>query len=70
MAHFEAYIDEDMVLHLCPKDSFAKMGLKYFGKELVTHGLALIAIDDDCTGYRKAHTPRTEDGEAYYSRPD
>jgi len=41
-----AYIDDNMVLHLFPRNPLEAMGLKYLGKELATHGLSLISIED------------------------
>ncbi len=41
-----AYIDDQMVLHLFPRNPLESMGLKYLGKELATHGLSLISIED------------------------
>lgn len=53
MHKIHAYLDDQMVLHLCPKDTVDVILMRYFTKELAAHGLALIDIEKDTAMYHK-----------------
>lgn len=58
MHKIPCYIDEEMVLHVAAKDTMDSIVLKYFTKELATHGLALINIETDPGFHKKIHAEK------------
>lgn len=48
-----AYIDDDMVLHLFPRDTADAILFKYLRKELQAHGVALINIESTTEKYKQ-----------------
>jgi len=57
-----AYVDDNLVLHLIPRNPLEVPGLKYLGKEIATHGMAMIKIEEDPNVYKqlKAQYPEEE----------
>lgn len=53
MHKIAAYLDESMVVHLCPRDAADVILFKYLKKELQTHGVALIDIETTTDKYRQ-----------------
>ena len=43
----KVYIDDAMVLHICPKDGVEVMALKYWYKEFQTHGMKMLEVEGD-----------------------
>jgi len=48
-----AYLDDDMVVHFFPRNPLEVYGLRYMGKELATHGMSLIRIEEDPNLYKQ-----------------
>jgi len=53
MHKIAAYLDESMVVHLCPRDAADVILFKYLTKELQTHGVALIDIETTTAKYKE-----------------
>lgn len=56
-----AYVDDNMVLHLFPRNPLEVLGLKYLGKEIATHGMSLIKIEEDPNMYKQLKAQEMEE---------
>lgn len=48
-----AYVDDNMVLHLVPRNHLEAVGLQYLVKEIATHGMSLIKVEEDFSKYKE-----------------
>lgn len=52
MHKINAYVGEDQVLHICPKNAMEIVWAKYWPTELAKHGMALINVHDTTDMYK------------------
>lgn len=53
MHKLRAYVDDNMVVHLFPRNPLEVPGLRYLVKEVATHGTAVIRVEEDPNVYKQ-----------------